>query len=177
MTPQRSLLTLMLAGAAFSAICTHAQVSASSTPKLVPAPDSCPVTKPGDQPFVPPYGYPKKLSKDSFWYGTDRLWISLPANGAWRLGHYAPKDPSFRQKIMWWRQGLQPRTDLRASFKIDGRRLDSDAPPLRSDPPLGVSGSNPVFIMSGINFPTSGCWEVTGRYDQDALTFVIWIVP
>jgi hypothetical protein len=29
--------------------------------------------------------------------------------------------------------------------------------------------------VTGINFPTIGCWEITGRYENDALTFVVWV--
>jgi hypothetical protein len=29
--------------------------------------------------------------------------------------------------------------------------------------------------MTGINFPTTGCWEITGRYESDEVTFVVWV--
>lgn len=153
--------------------------------KVVGVPDSCPVTKPGDQPFVPPDGYPRDIRKDYFSYGTDRLWVSLPASGTWAgLPHYTPKDPTFRQKIMWWRQGLEYPAPSSARLIISGKRLDDTAPPLLSDPNADVSREantatgklvGPAFIMSGVNFPTVGCWQVTGHYGEDDLTFVIWI--
>jgi hypothetical protein len=31
--------------------------------------------------------------------------------------------------------------------------------------------------MTGINFPTVGCWEITGRYESDELTFIVWVAP
>jgi hypothetical protein len=31
--------------------------------------------------------------------------------------------------------------------------------------------------MTGINVATAGCWEITGRYENDELTFVIWVSP
>jgi hypothetical protein len=94
-------------------------------------------------------------------------------------------DPTFRQKIVWWRDGLDADADLRGRFQITGKRVDSPAPPLLSDPVSGVNGGEiehgivkgPPFIMSGVNFPTLGCWEVTGGFDQDELTFVIWLAP
>ena len=181
MAPLRSLSLFLL----FALVHANPQEKPAAL-KPVVVPDSCLVTKPGDQPFVPPPEYPKKLSKDYFWYGTDRLWLSLPTSGTWfGLGHYTPQDPTFRQKIMWWRNGLDLHADLRGKFKITGKRLDSDAPPLQSDPISGVSGGvfengiikGPPFIMSGVNFPTLGCWEVTGRFEEDELTFVIWIAP
>ena len=187
MTPLRSLSLLLLCacGTLIPLTCANSQEKPTAV-KPVVVPDSCPVTKPGDRPLVPPPEYPQETGKDYFWYGTDRLWISLPAKGMWAgLSHYTPKDPTFRQKIQWWRLGLTPKTDLRTKFKITGRRMDASAPPLLSDPVSGVSGGRiengeikgPPFIMSGVNFPTLGCWQVTGRYEQDELTFVIWIAP
>jgi len=187
MAPLRSLSLLLLC--AFGTWIALTSANSQEKPaaiKPVVVPDSCPVTKPGDRPFVPPSKYPKKLSKDHFWYGTDRLWVALPTVGTWAgLPHYTPQDPTFRQKIMWWREGLDANADLRGRFKITGKRLDSLAPPLLSDPVSGVSGGviehgiikGPPFIMSGVNFPALGCWEVIGHFEQDELTFVIWIAP
>ena len=31
--------------------------------------------------------------------------------------------------------------------------------------------------MTGINFPTTGCWEITSHFDDDAFTFVVWVTP
>jgi hypothetical protein len=35
--------------------------------------------------------------------------------------------------------------------------------------------SEPAAMVVGINFPTLGCWEITGRYGDDTLTFVVWL--
>ena len=29
--------------------------------------------------------------------------------------------------------------------------------------------------MDSLDFPTLGCWEITGRYENDELTFVVWV--
>jgi len=59
--------------------------------KTSAVPETCPVTKPATQPFVPPPPYPAKPSGGQFWFGTDRLWTALPKTGAWiGLGHYTP---------------------------------------------------------------------------------------
>jgi hypothetical protein len=57
-----------------------------------------------------------------------------------------------------------------------GKRLDSLAPPLLSDDASnGWVKPEQTFMVTGINFPTLGCWEITGRYDNDELTFVVWV--
>ena len=35
--------------------------------------------------------------------------------------------------------------------------------------------TRPPLMVIGINLPTLGCWEITGRYESDELTFVVWI--
>jgi len=96
----------------------------------------------------------------------------------WRLGHYIPADPTFRQKLFFWRQGFNPHTDLRPKLTVSGKCIDTEAPLLQADG--SGSGSwtkDDPFIVRGINFPTAGCWEVTAHYGEDELTFVVWVSP
>jgi hypothetical protein len=89
------------------------------------------------------------------------------------LPHDTPNDPTFRQKMQWWRQGYDFRGEPIPKLKVTGRRLDAPAPPLITEV-SNVSGSKPS-MMVGMNFPTVGCWEITGRYEDDELTFVVWV--
>jgi len=151
-------------------------VSLSQDRRKTPAvPETCSVTKPADQPFVPPSPYPAKPSRGHFWFGTDGLWTSLPVVGTWgRLGHYTSGDPTFRQKLFFWRQRYDPHTE-RSKLTVTGRRIDSPAPPLLSDESNGGWTETDSFIVAGINFPTVGCWEITGHYENDEVTFVVWV--
>src|SRR5713226_10586918 len=130
-----------------------AQQSATAKPDGVP--DTSPVTKPSDQPFVPPFPKPAKPPEDSFWFGTDRLWTQLPVNGTWRgLPHYTPNDPTFRQKLAFWRTGYDWHTEPQPRLKVTGKRLDSPAPPLLSDRANnGWIKPEQTFMVTGINFP------------------------
>jgi hypothetical protein len=73
----------------------------------------------------------------------------------------------------WWRLGYDWRTEPIPKLKVTGKRLDSPAPPLEATA-TNVLGPLP-YMMVGMNIPTLGCWEVTGRYDDDELTFVVWV--
>jgi len=33
----------------------------------------------------------------------------------------------------------------------------------------------PSRMLVGIGFPIVGCWEITGKYGSDVLTFVVWV--
>jgi hypothetical protein len=136
-------------------------------------PSTCPVTSLFDKPLVPPYPYPPNPYPGGSWFGSDRLWIVGPPV-VWKgLSHSTPNDPTFTQKMQWWRQGYDPRIEPIPKLKITGRRLDAPARPLITEV-SSTDGARPS-MMVGMNFPTLGCWEITGRYEDDELTFVVWI--
>ncbi|HTM90180.1 MAG TPA: hypothetical protein VL155_18390 [Terriglobales bacterium] len=141
-------------------------------------PDTCPVTKPEDQPFVPPPPYPAKAPAGTFWFGTDELWTMLHNGGTWeRLPHYTPGDPTFRQKLAFWSQGYNSRAEPQPPLTVTGRRLDAPAPPLMADRANNGCREdlNSCFMVTGINLPTLGCWEITGHYEGHDLSFVVWV--
>jgi len=135
---------------------------------LVYAADSCPVTKPLDPTFVPPSPYPGAPGK-SFYVGTPKLWVLL-FPGPWRGLPHWPQ--GYRQKITWWSEGYDAKADPLPAIAISGRRLDGSAPPLVV---TGAHGSWTTvdFIMSGVNFPTTGCWEITGTFKGAEIKFVV----
>ncbi len=166
----------------------HAQASAelrseSTVTFAGTAPQSCPVTQPPRRPFVPPSPYPSQTNPDGFWFGSEKLWIQLPTDGTWKhLPHYNPTDAAFRQKVQWWRQGYNWRTESPPHLSITGRRLNSAAPSLATDDQASAAGignrmGDHASIITGIFIPTVGCWEITGGYKGDKLTFVIWVAP
>lgn len=150
---------------------THTAITAVET-----ATATCPVTKPPAHPFEPPSPYPREIPSDRFWFGTNKLWTDLPVNGTWMLGHDRPDDPSFRQKMLWWRQGYDRLTDDPPKLTLTGRRLDSAAPSLAPDDHANAGWTDDPghsFMVTGINTPTVGCWQITGDYNGDKLTVVV----
>jgi len=127
-------------------------------------PETCPVTSASDHPFIPPWPYPTVPDLGGSWFGTDGLWVALPDDGTWK---------GYRQNMQWWRQGYDYHTEPEPKLKLTGKRLDAPAPPLMSKI-NNVVGPVPS-MMAGIDFPAPGCWEITGRYESDELTFVVWV--
>ena len=153
-----------------------AQRSVTATTDAIPA--TCAVTKPYQTSlFVPPLPYEAKLGSGQFWFGTDRLWTNLPVNGMWKG---LPLDtssshPTFSQKLFLWRQGYDGRMEPRPKLTVTGKRLDTPAPPLEvSRPTTAIMGHRSAMLV-GLGFPTVGCWQITGRYEDDELSFVIWV--
>ena len=132
------------------------------------AADTCPVSKPPDPAFVPPASYPEPHG-NSFYIGTPKLWV-LVYPGPWRGLPHWPE--GYRQKIVWWSEGYDAKADPLPAIAISGRRLDGTAPPLVV---TGANGSWTTvdFIMSGVNFPTPGCWEITGKFKGAEVKFVV----
>jgi hypothetical protein len=77
-------------------------------------------------------------------------------------------DSSVGMKIAWYRGD-----GLRGKLKIEGKRLDAAAPPLRSQfTDYGDTGFQPSEVI----FPTEGCWQVTGKVADTTVTFVTRVV-
>lgn len=140
------------------------------------APDSCPVTKPSEPPFQPPAPYP---SAGSLWVGSPRLWTNVPADGVWNgLGHYTPEDSRFRQKLFWWSEGYDLRTESQPELTVTGVRLDGPATPITTDEHANNGWTNDPdhpFMGVGIFIPTLGCWKITGQYKGEELSYVVWV--
>jgi hypothetical protein len=135
-------------------------VSRASENAVVPEPTTCTVTRPNGQ--------------GTFLEGMapDLHGNALISTGLWPDGTvvFKPGGPGFvtgdgKLGMKWgWRRGV------RGQLRIEGRRLDESAPPLRADIPAGYGDFG--FQASALIFPTPGCWEVTGRVGAASLTFV-----
>ena len=157
------LLLLSVTSTAAQVAAGEALSAPSVWPRTLPVP--CPVTQPnGDVP--PGAGNPEYGG-----YGNDALWTNL-----WMWGEGpvpvqpVPGEPGRTRgpgKWAWYRY-------VPGELTIEGRRLDAPAPPLRASVPDGYGATG--FQVSGLDFPTPGCWEVTGRVGDASLTFVVLVV-
>jgi len=123
----------------------------------------CKVTKPNGQ---APLGQPR--GRDT--YGNDAVSTDLFPNGVVQFSPRGPgfvlSDGSLKMKFSWWRKADAP-------LEITGRRLDATAPPLRAE----IGGSGDVHMVpTYIIFPTTGCWEVTGKVSEVSLVFITKVV-
>jgi hypothetical protein len=130
-------------------------------------PSSCPVTEPNGQ--QPPIGE-NVFGRGPGGHGNDELWTNVWTWGKGEvlvpLTHVQADGSLGGMKWPWWR-------GVPGDLVIEGHRIDADAPPLRADIPAGYGERG--FQVSGLIFPSTGCWEVTGRVGGSSLTFVVLV--
>ena len=128
---------------------------------------ACEVTRPNgivagsEQPEPNSYGN-RHLSLGPFGLWPDGTVVFKPGGA----GFITPEG-SLGMKFGWTR-------GVRGQLRIEGRRLDAPAPPLRSHIPNGYGEIG--FQATALVFSSPGCWEVTGRVGGASLTFVTKVV-
>lgn len=141
-------------------------------------PDDCPVTTAAAGPsFKAPGPYATDAPWEGlFWYGSAGLWTALHTDGVWQG---LPENPTgFTQKIMWWSDSYILENELEPALVVTGKRLDGDAPPLKFYGATNAMADDiKTAMLTGVDFPTRGCWEITGQYKKSELKFVVWIAP
>ena len=139
-------------------------------------PANCPVTVPQQPPFVPPPPYSDLGVEGYFWYGTNSLWVEIPEDGVWSK---LPRDAhGYTQKIPWWREGYVWDEEPEPPLFVTGERLDAKSPPLVASHANGAYAVEfGSAMMMGADFPSPGCWKITGKYKGAELSFVVWIAP
>ena len=125
---------------------------------------NCPKSMPTNDLFAAPFP-----SSDR-WYGSETLAVMLPLEGIWRgLG---PRY-RFREKLFWWSSGFKP--GLESNLKVSARKLDGTGAQGDISQPTNAHapdlGGWTMLVM--VEFPSPGCWEITGTYLGQTLSFVV----
>jgi hypothetical protein len=154
---------------------TVAGLAASATakpgnPTPVATPFDCPITEPGGKqpPEVANLGGMQGLGNDALWVSLV-MWSEQPGIVAVpNDDHLQPDGRVIEMKWAWYRY-------VSGHLTISGQRLDAPAPPLDADIPDGYGSTG--FQVSGITFPTDGCWQITGQVgDAGSITVVVDVI-
>jgi hypothetical protein len=182
------IVIILLIGCTGNAVVQENQVAqtnvpASLEPTILPEvvsnnqPLNCQMTVPQNPAFVPPAPYDSLNSfNDHFWFGSSALWTLIPSNGEWNALPHSPE--GYIQKILWWRDGYVWDHEPEPNLIVNGERMDESAPPLIVSKAANAFASDiGSAMMVGVDFPTLGCWKITGKYNDAELSFVIWVAP
>lgn len=159
---------------------TGCATSANAQLQETETPDSsanCPITLPGSTSFEAPAPFsPTAPFENEFWFGNENLWTALPRDGRWSG---LPLNPDgYTQKIFWWSTLFSIEDEPQPDLVVFGKRLDGEAPALIASKATNASASDiGSAMLVGVDFPTAGCWEITGQYKKTELAFVIWVEP
>lgn len=137
---------------------------------------NCLITKPSDPPFVPP-GYSSGGGSNEFFYGTPALWAVVERR--WQLHVFSG------QKLPYFRQGLDGLKEGRPRLTVVARRLDGRAPLVWSSLATIGTDHGEAFMVTDINIPSPGCWEIGARYVDTShdvhtvqtLSYTVWVEP
>ena len=85
----------------------------------------------------------------------------------------------YRTKLIYWRRGFDCRREPEPELIVSAKRLDRKAPSVAADSARAVfvKGDTPAAMMTAIDIPTAGCWEVTAQYRGHNLNFVVSVEP
>ncbi len=151
---------LPVACASAPAVPEHFIVAYDAAPYI---PRTCPVTLP-TLPLFKPSGDssdPSNPIYGDYWYGTNNLYTGLPLDGVW----------AGSMKVFWWSRNYGWAAEPIPALNITGERLDRTAPALTVDQATNGAGG----MLTGISFPTTGCWRISGTYQSHTLSFVVWV--
>lgn len=160
-----------------------AQTDATLSPTAYPTPypktarpDSCLITQRPEPRFIPPEPYPEQAPEGGFWYGSNELWLDLRIDGIW---YGLPKsDAGYGNKIALWHEGYSQTEEPQPEITLSARQLDGEA--VVEPQVYGTNAYHPdygQFMMTGIELPNLGCWEITAEYKEATLSFVVWVAP
>lgn len=131
----------------------------------------CPTTLPGSPAFKPPIPY-REMIIDGFWYGSDALWVHLPLDGTWRNLPF--NAGSYGQKIFWFSRDYDWHKEPHPNIVVTSKRVDAGGPTFTLESATNaIFSGNTQAMLTGAILPTTGCWEITGRYRGNALSFVV----
>lgn len=140
--------------------------------KQSPIPESCPVTRSTPETRFTPSPPQKAAAPEGpmFLYGSDALYLALPSDGRFTGLTSAA---GTRNKSFWYRKNQQWREEFPYQFKATAKRFDSDGPMLTFRVTNAIMGDE-VAMLFMLELPR-GCWEVTGNYKSDSLSWVTWV--
>jgi hypothetical protein len=134
------------------------------SPAVAAEAGACPTTVPSTDLLGEPF------PASEHWYGSEALAVILRPDGIWRgMG----PGYNFRDKLFWWSLGFKP--GLESNMAVSGRSLDN--PELKADVSRTTNAHSPSLggwtMLVLVEFPSPGCWEITGRYLGQRLSFVV----
>ena len=168
------MIVAVIALASCGRLASSQDASRPSTPALQGSQAACSITRAPQPPFIPPAPYSIQAPGGDFWYGSPALWTAIAHSGTWPGLPY--ESGSYVQKVFWWRDGYDWRSEPSPQLSVRGVRIGGPAKPLEASAATNAFGTDiGSSMLVLIHIPTSGCWHITGQYKETSLSFVVWV--
>lgn len=84
---------------------------------------------------------------------------------------------NYRDKLFWWSYGFTPGSE--SQLTVTGERLDGESLPASISQPASAHATSlgGWAMLVGVEFPSAGCWQITGQYLGQKLVFVVEVRP
>ncbi|MDP2622724.1 MAG: hypothetical protein Q8Q29_02870 [Actinomycetota bacterium] len=137
--------------------------------------DECPVTNAVPPYLVPPEPWPATPPPlvpmhAGHWYGTEDLWTIIPFDGA----RFAPTG----DKLFYWSRHFMTASDdfSEPELLVTAERLDGEANDVVVDHANnGGRADVGTFMVTGMELPSGGCWQITAEYRGAELSHIVWV--
>jgi hypothetical protein len=135
----------------------------------------CAVTRP-EPALAAPSPYPASPPDERYaWFGTPELWTMLDLDG--EVVDAANTAFPVGVKVFWWSSNWAGmREDQEPALSVVATRLDGPGT-VTADHATNASAASlgGEAMLTGIEFPTPGCWQLTAQYGDAALSYIAWI--
>src|SRR5581483_7768107 len=139
--------------------------------------ENCPVTKAPAPPFVPPAPYSASPLSGGFLLGSASLWTFVNTYD-FSPDRSRPQGSPYAFKLAYWHPCLNWQDTAEANdLTVVARRLDAPSVPIvfthRASMVghLSAEAPNEVAMMTGLDLPSGGCWEIAGDFKGEHLNY------
>jgi len=158
-----------------------ATVAFVQSPAASGIPENCLVTRVESQRFSPREAYRTAWGDTDDWYGTSKLWTRLRVEGKWPTTQKWLPKAVFRDKLFWWREGYNarysPYRERKPNLIVTAKKLDGTGQMLTLDNATNAIRAGISAMLVLIDVPTEGCWQVTAKYEDANLSYIVWVGP
>ena len=173
--PAWSTRLMVAAGAALVLVLAVATLRPGVGPGVGTQTPTCDVTRPTPFAAPSPYLVSPPAVYESVWFGSRALWTMLDPDGETWAQSALPRGPGgLSQKTFWWSADRIPQDDLVPAITVTGTRLDGPGT-FEFGPGTNASADFGPAMLVGVEFPTPGCWQLTARYRDAVLSYVVLI--
>jgi hypothetical protein len=128
---------------------------------------------------VPPAPYNASPLSGGFLLGSASLWTFVNTYDL-SPDRSRPDGPPYAFKLVYWHPGLNwHHTDETNNLTVVARRLDASYTPIVFTHRAGMVGHlsaespDEVAMMTGLDLPSGGCWEIAADFKGERLNYVI----